>query len=50
MGDILRLLNEKKITIDKCPISPRRLARMISLITDGTISGKNRENGIRLDV
>ena len=40
MGDILRLLNEKKITIDKCPISPRGLARMISLITDGTISGK----------
>ena len=40
MGDVLRLLNERRITIEECPIPPERLARMISLINDGTISGK----------
>ena len=40
MGDILRLLNEYKITIEQCPIPPERLARMIALITEGVISGK----------
>ena len=40
MGDVLRLLNERKITIEECPIPPERLARMILLIDDGTISGK----------
>ena len=40
MGDILGLLNERKISIEECPISPENLAEMISLIIDGTISGK----------
>lgn len=40
MGDVLRLLNEQKITIDECPVTPERLAKLISLIDDGTISGK----------
>ena len=40
MGDVLRLLNEKKIAIEECPVSPERLAKMLSLIDDGTISGK----------
>ncbi len=40
MGDILRLLNERKINIKECPISPERLAKMVLLINDGTISGK----------
>jgi aspartyl-tRNA(Asn)/glutamyl-tRNA(Gln) amidotransferase subunit B len=40
MGDILRVLNEKKIDIDECPVSPSQLARMVGLIDDGTISGK----------
>ena len=40
MGDILRLLNEQKISIEESPITPANLAEMISLITDGTISGK----------
>lgn len=40
MGDVLRLLNERKINVEECPISPERLANMLSLINDGTISGK----------
>ena len=36
----MRLLNEKKIVIEECPVSPERLAKMLSLIDDGTISGK----------
>jgi len=40
MGDILRVLNEKKLDINECPVSPSQLARMVGLIDDGTISGK----------
>ena len=40
MGDVLRLLNERKIAIDECPVPPGRLAKMITLITGGVISGK----------
>lgn len=40
MGEVLRLLNERKIPIERCPVPPARLARMIALITRGTISGK----------
>ncbi len=40
MGDILRLLNEDKKTVVECPVTPTNLARMITLIQDGTISGK----------
>ncbi len=40
MGDVSRLLNEQKITIDKCPIPPERLARMIALLAEDVISGK----------
>lgn len=40
MGDILGLLNERKISIEECPVTPENLAEMITLIIDGTISGK----------
>ena len=40
MGDILRILIEKKIGIEDCPVSPENLAGMIGLIENGTISGK----------
>jgi len=40
MGDVLRFLNEEKRDIRNCPISPASLAEMISLIEEGTISGK----------
>jgi aspartyl-tRNA(Asn)/glutamyl-tRNA(Gln) amidotransferase subunit B len=44
MGDILRVLRERKLdeanTITEWPIAPARLAELIALIDDGTISGK----------
>jgi len=40
MGDVLRFLNEEKRDIRNCPITAQSLAEMISLIEDGTISGK----------
>lgn len=40
MTEVLRALGERKISIDEFAISPARLASMIGLITNGTISGK----------
>ncbi len=40
MGEVLRLLNERKIPIAECPVPPGRLAKLVRLIADGTISGK----------
>ncbi len=40
MGDILRLIKDKKIDITECPIKPAVLAEMLNLISSGTISGK----------
>jgi len=40
MGDVLRVVNEGQISISGFPISPQRLAGMITLIDDGVISGK----------
>ncbi|MBI5217289.1 MAG: Asp-tRNA(Asn)/Glu-tRNA(Gln) amidotransferase subunit GatB [Ignavibacteriae bacterium] len=40
MTDVLRVVGERKININDFPISAKRLASMIQLINDGTISGK----------
>jgi aspartyl-tRNA(Asn)/glutamyl-tRNA(Gln) amidotransferase subunit B len=40
MTDVLRVMGERKIGIDGFPVLPERLAGMIRLIQDGTISGK----------
>ncbi|MGC2063410.1 MAG: Asp-tRNA(Asn)/Glu-tRNA(Gln) amidotransferase subunit GatB [Thermodesulfovibrionales bacterium] len=40
MGDLMRSLNEENRTIGECPLKPQQLAGMISLIDNGTISGK----------
>jgi aspartyl-tRNA(Asn)/glutamyl-tRNA(Gln) amidotransferase subunit B len=40
MTDILRVAGERKTSLDASPVQPARLAGMISLIQDGTISGK----------
>jgi aspartyl-tRNA(Asn)/glutamyl-tRNA(Gln) amidotransferase subunit B len=40
MGDVLRVVNERQISISEFPVSAERLARMIALIDDGIISGK----------
>ena len=40
MVEVLRKLKEDNIDIEQCPITPRALAELISLIDKGTISGK----------
>lgn len=39
-GDVLAVVNEKKLDISDFPISPLNLGKLIKLISDGTISGK----------
>ena len=40
MTDVLRVMNDQKIVIANFPVSPARLAAMVNMIIDGTISGK----------
>ena len=40
MGDLLRELKRHEREIDQCPVTPLHLAEMLSMIKDGTISGK----------
>ena len=40
MGDLLRELKRDEREIDRCPVTPRHLAEMLSMIKEGTISGK----------
>ena len=40
MTDVLRVIAEMKVDVAAFPIAPARLAAMIGLILDGTISGK----------
>jgi aspartyl-tRNA(Asn)/glutamyl-tRNA(Gln) amidotransferase subunit B len=40
MGDLMRLLNETNTPLEECPLTPGRLVDMLSLIEQGTISGK----------
>jgi len=40
MGDVMRELKNDSIEIEQCPLTPERLAGMLKLIEDGTISGK----------
>jgi aspartyl-tRNA(Asn)/glutamyl-tRNA(Gln) amidotransferase subunit B len=40
MTEVLRVVGEKHIPVDDFPVSPERLAAMIALIRNGTISGK----------
>lgn len=40
MGDILRIMNEQKLTLDQISITPQRLGKLLSLIADGTVSAK----------
>jgi aspartyl-tRNA(Asn)/glutamyl-tRNA(Gln) amidotransferase subunit B len=38
MGELTRLLNEENVTVDACPLRPARLAGMLRLLDEGTIS------------
>lgn len=40
MGDVLRVVNDQKIAIEKFPIEPERLGDLLKLIQDGTVSAK----------
>jgi aspartyl-tRNA(Asn)/glutamyl-tRNA(Gln) amidotransferase subunit B len=40
MGDLLKFLNEGNISIEECPLDPGKLADMLKLIDNNTISGK----------
>ena len=40
MGELMRLLNAEGREIEDCPVRPDRLAGMIKMISDGTISTK----------
>lgn len=39
-GDVLAVVNDKKIEISDFPVSPLNLGKLINLINNGTISGK----------
>ncbi|MHB1418517.1 MAG: Asp-tRNA(Asn)/Glu-tRNA(Gln) amidotransferase subunit GatB [Bacillota bacterium] len=40
MGELLRLLNAHNIEIGECPIRPEGLAKLLTLVDRGTVSGK----------
>jgi aspartyl-tRNA(Asn)/glutamyl-tRNA(Gln) amidotransferase subunit B len=40
MTEVLRVVNERQIELAELAVTPTRLASMINLIVDGTISGK----------
>jgi len=40
MGDLMRLLNEENRTVEECPLNPQALVEMLTLVDNGTISGK----------
>jgi aspartyl-tRNA(Asn)/glutamyl-tRNA(Gln) amidotransferase subunit B len=40
MGDLLRELKRDEREMDRCPVTPKHLAEMLSMIREGTISGK----------
>ena len=40
MVELMKFLNDDKITITQCPVTPQGLADLLSLISEGAISGK----------
>ena len=40
MGDVLRVIGERKIGVNDFPISPKNLASMVDLVAEGVISSK----------
>ncbi|MCX7984901.1 MAG: Asp-tRNA(Asn)/Glu-tRNA(Gln) amidotransferase subunit GatB [Bacteroidetes bacterium] len=40
MGDVLRVVNETHVSMENFPVEPQRLAEMVDLLVDGTISSK----------
>ena len=44
MGPVLRVVKERNISIDDCPVSPEHLAELLGLVRDGDISGKTAKD------
>jgi len=40
MGSVLRVVKERNINIDECPVTPEHLAELLALVKDRKISGK----------
>jgi len=40
MGSVLRVVKERNINIDECPVTPEHLADLLALVKDRKISGK----------
>ena len=40
MGDLLRELKHDEREIEQCPVTPKHLAEMLTMVKEGTISGK----------
>lgn len=40
MGELLRVLNQREMEIEDCPIKPVQLAQLLTMIDEGEISGK----------
>jgi len=40
MGDVLKIINEQKLTFNKFPVSSKNLGKLINLITTNKISSK----------
>ncbi|MFY9173870.1 MAG: Asp-tRNA(Asn)/Glu-tRNA(Gln) amidotransferase subunit GatB [Peptococcia bacterium] len=40
MGELLRLLNANNIELKECKVTPEKLAELLKLVDDGTVSGK----------
>lgn len=40
MGEMMRLLNEKYLSLEQSPLKPIHIVDMLKLVADGTISGK----------
>lgn len=44
IGDLLRELNRDSRPVTQCPIRPGQLAKLVQLVENGTISGKNAKD------
>lgn len=40
LSELLKVINDKKISINECNVTPEKLSGMLQMIKDGTISGK----------
>ena len=44
MGEVMRELNDRSVSLQACKVSPHELARLVKLVDDGLISGSIAKN------